>query len=101
MRWSRQSPSISRRCAAIRPASVQAVRQAQDGHGDPAVPRMPLEDRCRGFAEDRLLDEEHAHHAREPRHQTLRPLIDEMPAQMGEADEGRFFALKKNFNVFG
>ena len=36
---------------------------------------------------DRLLEEEHPPPAREALHQVLRPLADEIPAKMREADQ--------------
>ena len=81
--------SSSARCAAVRLRPGKGAGHPRHHDLDPSVDGMGLEPRLGRVCCDRLLDEEHPVLPGEPRHQMLRTLVDEVPAEMREAKQSR------------
>jgi hypothetical protein len=75
------------------------VRQARHDDVQAVAARRDVETRL-PLAEDRLLDEEDAPPLGEAAQQVLRPLVDEVPAQVREADEVRLPVRLHARNIF-
>jgi hypothetical protein len=71
-----------------RDLAPQALRQVRDDHPHPAVTLADLQVH-RAVIENRLFDEEDAALSGAAAQEMLRPLIDEVPAQVREADHVR------------
>ena len=74
----------------------QVPRQVRSRHHHAALHVGPLGEA--GFAlvlPDRFLEDHHGAAAREPRHQMLRTLEDEIPAEMAETDDGIVRVVRK------
>ncbi len=72
----------------------EVARHVRDDDVQAPFAAADFEPRLRLVREDRLLDEEDAAPAREAAQEVLRPLVDEVPAQVRQADEVRRFGFK-------